>query len=216
MSAKSAKPPAMSYVTNGLPPFTQEDVKNAMTSDSNVNYLVQLVIQRVDPLRNGVSADGVTSAKVQATGKLSSWAALGKFDTRTSRGKSYPIYAPTLVSMVDHYNKEFVNIFGDTLFPQKALTAVTSVLNPNGLYAQQDRIVAVSGKPIPSYQRCAFKRLTDRHKETSVDETENMFYKMDANPRISNDERKKRERGQTVLQPSAERDTLQYRMIPKY
>lgn len=214
MSTKST--PSMSYATNDLSPFTQEDVKNAMTSDNNVNYLVQLVIQRIDPLRNGVAADGVTGAKVRVESILSSWAALGKFDTRTSRGKTYPLYAPTVVSMVDHYNKEFVNIFGDTLFPQKPPTTVTSILNPNGLYAQQDRIAAVSGKPIPSYQRCAFKRLTDRYTETSVDETENMFYKMDSNPRISNDERKKRDRGQTAMRPSAERDTLQYRMIPKY
>ncbi len=71
-------------------------------------------------------------------------------------------------------------------------------------------------KPVPFYQRAVFKRLNDWTVDARVDETEAPFYRMDNNPRISANERKKTEVSRTEQPSYLDRTGLSYRMIPKY
>lgn len=198
--------------------FKPKDIIELITADDNIDYLTDLIIERSDPLRNGTIRD-TTLIKAQINKYLTSWINMGKFDsldTISNKNKKLSIYTTSPINMLDQYNKEFVNTFAEKIAPTNDITKVTIVVNPNGLYAQQNRIITINSKPIPFYERSIFKRLTDFKQDQCVDETQNFFYAMDKNPRITDSERKKRDVERNELNDYKQRVAPEYRMLPKY
>ena len=189
-----------------------------VSSKANIDYLAQLIIERADPLRNGSSLVAPDFIRPQIEKLLESWKNVGKFDKDTVmfEGKSLTIRSVSPTALLDHYNSEFVKAFAESILPTNDVTKVTSVVNPNGLFAQQDRIIKINSKPVPFYERAIFRRLHDTKLDQRIDETECFFYKMDHNPRMLDSERKKRD-VDTKDRPSyLDREGLSYRMKPKY
>lgn len=187
-------------------------------ADQNVEYIVDMIIGKSDPLRNGISVGQRDIIKVKVNQLLSSWKALGKFDQATvvSEGKTLFIRTVSPIALLDHYNKEFVDAFAEMILPMSDATKVTSVTNPNGLYAQQERIIQINSKPVPFYERALYRRLGDRNLEQRIDETENPFYRMDHNPRLPELEKKKRDVDRSSQPTYLDRQTPEYRMRPRY
>lgn len=196
------------------------DIVNMMFAKRNINYITKLIIDRADPLRNGSSvksSDMVAMIKSKVSEYLNSWKTLGKFDKHMTSDDNKRVLARTVnaVAMIDSYNKEFVDAFADRILPYNDPTQVTSVLNPNGLYAQQERILVTNSKPTPFYERALYRRLNDWNLDIRQDETEMPFYKMDHNPRLSDAERKKT--NSTVEVPTyLDRQNFSFRMKPNY
>ncbi len=203
------------YNDNESKDFSKIQFVEMFTGSTNVEYLTKLIIDRADPLRNNSSLQNYDRIKAKVVRLLESWINVGKFDEESINfeGKKYLIKTVSPVNLLDHYNKEFVSAFAESILPSSNVTKVTSVTNPNGLYAQQERIITINSKPVPFYQKAVFRRLNDWTNEQQLDETEMPFYKMDHNPNLTVAERKKTE-------PSARMDTyldregLAYRMKP--
>lgn len=195
-----------------------EQIKNAIMSDSNVEHLVDKIIERADPLRNGNLLGVRPIVKDKVDKFLLSWNNLGRFDKITIpfEGKTYNVKTVSPVALLDHYNKEFVDTFAETILPYSDPTKVTSVVNPNGMYAHQERILRINSKPVPFYERSIYKRLHDTKLDQRIDETESPFYRLDYNPRMPNTERKKRDVDTTQLPSYLDRQGIAYRMKPKY
>ena len=198
--------------------FKKEQLISLITSKSNVDYLTNLIISRSDPLRNGASLNNVKTIADKVTQLLASWKNIGKFDKDevTFEGKRYVIKTVSPTSLVDHYNLEFMKAFAESILPTSDVAKVTSVVNPNGLYAQQERVIKVNSKPVPFYEKALYRRLTDRTLDQRIDETEIPFYRMDHNPRMTDAERKKRDVDRTQQPTYMDREGLSYRMKPKY
>lgn len=205
------------YNDDEMQGFRKQNIIEQVSSVSNIEYLTKLIIERADPLRNGVSLKLVDQVKSNIQTLLQSWINLGKFDNdRISfEGKKLLIRSVSPTALLDHYNTEFVRAFGESLIPTSDVTKVTSVTNPNGLFAQQDRIIKINSKPVPFYERALYRRLTDTKLDSRIDETEMPFYKMDHNPRMTDEERKKRNVDTTKKVSYIDREGLSYRMIPK-
>lgn len=196
------------------------DIVDMMFARRNINYIAKLIIDKADPLRNGSSIrspDMVAMIKAKVSEYLNSWRMLGKFDKHMTSNDNKRVLAKTVnfVSMVDSYNKEFVDAFANRILPHDDPTQVTSVVNPNGLYAQQERLLVTNSKPTPFYERALYRRLNDWNLDIRQDETEMPFYKMDHNPRLSDAERKKT--NSTVEESTyLDRQNLSFRMKPNY
>lgn len=188
-----------------------------LSSEQNVAFICQTIIERADPLRVGSKANHGEFVQSKVRAKLRSWYELGKFRFMKSmyHGKQYLIDSPSPISMLDIYNQEFIDAFAETIMPAPTETQVTSVVNPDGLYAQQSHSVGVSrAKPIPFYERSIFKRLHAFDMDKPVDETEMPFYRMDLNANVSEEERKKRNVDASEQESYLDRESLAYRMIP--
>lgn len=198
--------------------FGPTDIANMAMSPFNVNTLCDLIIERADPLRTGSSLVAPETIRPRIVKLLESWKNIGKFDKDTIpfEGKILRIRAVSPAALLDHYNLEFVKAFAETILPISDATKVTSVVNPNGLYAQQQRILKINSKPTPFYQKAPFRRLHDRKLDQRIDETESFFYKMDHNPRMLDSERKKRDVDTSDRASYLDREGLSYRMKPKY
>jgi hypothetical protein len=198
--------------------FGVNEITDLITSKSNLEYLTNLIIERADPLRNGSSlaSSGMIQSRVGRL--LESWKNVGKFDRDTIEfeGKRLLVRTVSPIALLDHYNLEFVKTFAESILPLSDVTKVTSVVNPNGLYAQQERIIKINSKPVPFYERSIFRRLSDRNLEQRIDETEMPFYKMDHNPRMTDAERKKRDVDRNQEETYLDREQFSYRMIPRY
>lgn len=205
------------YSHDEMRSFNEKDVIEQVLSSSNIDYLTKLIIERADPLRNGSSLKIVDQLKSDIQKLLQSWANLGKFekDTISFEGKRLLVRTISPTILLDHYNTEFVKAFAESLLPMSNVTKVTSVVNPNGLYAQQDRIVKINSKPVPFYERALYRRLHDTKLDQRIDETEMPFYKMDTNPRLTDQERKKRNVDTSKKESYIDRVGLSYRMNPK-
>jgi hypothetical protein len=194
------------------------DIGGLVMSETNYDYITNLIIQRADPLRNGNSVGQYESVIDKVKYYLSGWSSLGKFENESIvfEGKTYLVKTMSPTALVDHFNKEFVKVYGDVILPIPDITKVTSVVNPNGLLAQQERILTFNSKPVPFYERALYRRLGDKHLEQRLDETESPFYKMDNNPNISSSEKKKRDANTKHGSSYLDRENISYRMIPKY
>ncbi len=204
------------YNDNETKYFGKTQLIEMVTGSTNVEYLTKMIIEQADPLRNNSSLHNRDKIKTRVIQLLESWTNMGKFDGESIQfeGKKYLIKTVSPVNLLDHYNKEFISTFTESILSTNDVTKVTSVTNPNGLYAQQERIITINSKPIPFYQRAVFRRLNDWTNEQQLDETEMPFYKMDHNPRLTATERKKTElstRQDTYL----DREGLSYRMKPQ-
>ncbi len=198
---------------------TSDSIITAITADRNVDYLTKMIIDKMDPLRNGSFIGSGRSATIKQSVKdyLDSWIRMGKFDKHmgTSSNKSVVLKQVNIISSVDSYNKEFVDAFAHVILPITDPTNVTSVVNPNGMYAQQERVLITNSKPTPFYERALYRRLNDWNMDLGMDETEAPFYKMDHNPRLSVEERKKTNATQE-RESHLDRENLAFRMKPKY
>ena len=202
---------------NGSSMNTEKIVQMIM-SESNINDIVELIIERVDPTRNGKSLGKRMSIVDKVRQFLNSWVNLGKFEriNISFEGKVIPVYSMSIMNCIDYYNKEFVNEFAETILPYDDPIKVSSVVNPNGLYAHQQKIIKINSKPVPFYERALYKRLHDTTLDSRIDETESPFYRMDHNERMKNEERKKRDVSQTDLPSYQDREAFSYRMKPNY
>lgn len=205
------------YADRDLVEPTGAAIAEKMMSDENVKYLTKMVIDRADPLRNGASIGQFNIVKDKVNQFLLSWKNLGKFEKilGTDDGKPIALKAVSIVAYVDALNLEFVNVFGESILPTSDVTKVTSVVNPNGLYAHHDRILKVNSKPVPFYERALYRRLNDFNLDSGLSETESPFYKMDHNPRLTETERKKTNKTAEVS-THLDRQSMNFRMIPNY
>lgn len=192
--------------------ITPVEVSAGMMQPSNVDYLTESIFDKADPLRNsGYSALTVKDKVIQY---LKAWQQLGKFDKlKNFRGEE--IRDVSMVSTIQAFNQEFVNAFADKIINYDDPTKVKSMTNLNGLYAQQSHTLTTTGKQIPFYERALYRRLNDWNLDFREDETENMFYMMDHNPKLSDAERKKTNRD-PEMDPSLDRVGMSFRMIPHY
>jgi hypothetical protein len=193
--------------------ITRADVIDAMTSDDNIDRLTSAVFDAADPMRNSGMQYSVVRDKVKQI--LGRWVKLGKFDKlKNFRGEQ--IYTASMVSTVQAFNKQFMDAFALQIIPFDDPTKVQSITDPSNMMAQQTSTVAVPTKRIPFYEKALYRRLVDKHIDLEEDETENMFYVMDRNPRISDKERKKRA---PTLDPESNIDRnegMHFRMLPRY
>lgn len=198
--------------------FGQEQIIEMVTSKENVAYITKLIIERADPLRNARLIDYVENVQLRVVRLLESWKNIGKFDqdTISFEGRKLAVRTVSPTALLDHYNLEFVQTFAESILPTSNVTNVTSVVNPNGLYAQQERIIKINSKPVPFTQRSNFRRLHDTKLDQRIDETETFFYRMDKNPHISEAERKKTDVDLKQSNTYMDREGLSYRMKPKY
>jgi hypothetical protein len=206
------------YADNEMASYRAAQIADAVMSDINVNHIADLIISRQDPLRAQTSKGERILISDKVKSRLAAWQALGKFEQRSISidSKITRVLSVSPITLRDAYNLEFVNEFSDTILPTSDITSVKSVTDPNGMYAQQTRVIVMNSKPVPLYRQSAFKRLNDWNLDARIDESTNLFYKMDSNPRLSADERKKTEVDQVDRSSYLDREGLQYRMIPKY
>lgn len=194
-----------------------DELAAMIMSEKNVDYLTKMIIDRADPLRNNASVGQVDIIKGKIKQYLTSWKNLGKYDKFMGTYKNKPIQLNTVnvVSHVDAYNLEFIESFAEKILPTSDATNVKSVVNPNGLFAQQERVIKINSKPVPFYERALYKRLNDFNLDIGLDETEAPFYKMDKNPKLSDAERQRTER--TVEERThLDRQSVSFRMKPNY
>ncbi len=185
-----------------------------ISDKQNVDLLVDRIIERNDPLRNTISSAQRDIIRAGVEKFLRSWKQTGKFDQNSILVNGYPvdtrvISTPTLIEL---YNKEFVESFSEAIFPSNSATKVKSVLNPNGMYAQQSRVINFNPRSTPFYERALYRRLVDRNMELPLNESESPFYRLDFNPRMSDTERRKREPSRSELPLSFDRENLHYSM----
>jgi hypothetical protein len=206
------------YATDGMADYRSEQIAKMVMADSNVAYITDMIISKQDPTRSGPSKGSRNIISDKVSTRLQAWARLDKFKQSTTsiNGKIVNVLSMSPIAILDSYNMEFVEAFADVILPANDITNVSSVVNPNGMYAHQERIIKMHSKPVPFYQRAVFKRLNDWTVDARVDETEAPFYRMDNNPRISANERKKTEVSRTEQPSYLDRTGLSYRMIPKY
>lgn len=198
-------------------PISGDKLYEMMAASENIDYLAKMIIERADPLRNTVPTGKVEIVKDKIKQYLTSWKNLGKFDKfmGTHRNRPIELNSVNIVAQLDSYNLEFIEAFAETILPTSDTTKVKSVVNPSGMYAQQERIIKVNSKPVPFYERALYKRLNDFNMDLALDETEAPFYKMDKNPNLSDQERKKTNRSSE--QPShLDRQGMSFRMKPNY
>lgn len=197
--------------------LSKDEIITRMNSEQNIDYLAKMIIDRSDPLRNGASVGQVQIIKDKIVQYLKSWENLGKFDRLSAviGNKKRSIETVNPISQIDSFNLEFLNSFSETILPSSNVTKVKSVVDPSGLYAQQERIIKVNSKPVPFYERALYKRLNDFNLDLGMDETEAPFYKMDHNPKLSEAERKKTNKTE---EPNTHLDKqgMTFRMKPKY
>ncbi len=188
--------PLNNFITDPTPdPITKEEVISAITKQDNIETLASIIIGRNDI---GMPIDRTNIINKVST-YLTSWINLGKFNT-IDIFVSFPL-------ALNHYNKEFVNEFADTILPVDA-TKVQNVINPNGMYAQQTQTLSFKSKKIPFYERAIYKRLEAKHNELPMDESEDFFYKFkETGKKIP-----KSERNESIL----DREGFAYRMNPNY
>lgn len=206
------------YSDDEMAAFKIQRLVAMVIDNSNVEYLVDRIIKRADLLRNGNKVGFRSTVKTQVVQYLTSWQKLGRFDQMMIpfEGKTYKVFVLSPISLLDYYNEEFIKSFADTILPVSDATKVVSVVDPSGMYAQQERVLRTTSKPIPFYERALYKRLVDTKLDHRIDETESPFYKMDHNPRMLDSERKKRNVSSDELPSYQDRQGLSYRMKPNY
>lgn len=154
-------------------------------SEQNVNNLVQLIFRK-----NGYDInDNISKSDTEKQVKnyVNSWINLGKFDSISN------YYS--MESAINAFNNEFVNVYASKFsLTNNNPKIVKSIVNPNGMYAQQDRVIIEKIKPIPFYEKALYKRNIEWNVELPMDEVELPFYRMDKNKNISDKERSKTDR----------------------
>lgn len=171
--------------------MTKDDMIQAIAADANIDLLVRLIISKKNI---GLDIDAL-NVKDKVSSTMKAWINMGKFDADKSFLSSR--------HMADYYNSEFVQEFADIILPTEEIN-VKSMINPNGLYAQQTRTLSFKSKPPPFWERALYKRLEDRVRDIPIDETEDLFYKYE----ISGKKIPER----TKIGDSFEREEFQYRM----
>lgn len=198
--------------------ITPQQIESSMMTMTNINIIVDRIIERADPMRNMTSTETRIAAYTKVEKMLAAWKNLGKFEqpTITVSGKKRPLMVYSLPELVQLYNREFVASFAESIMPAPEITKVKSVVNPDGMYAQQTNTMTFTSKPVPFYERAIFKRLNAWDMEKPIDETEMPFYRLDKNPRLPEAEKKKRDLDTSRLPSYLDREGLSYRMKPNY
>lgn len=206
------------YTHNENNAIDQTQIQNMMFDPANIEIISELIIERADPMRNMSSTQTRNQVKDKVNQILRSWKNLGKFDNPmiTFERKERPIKAFTNKQLLQIYNREFVNTYAEAIMPASDITKIVSVVNPNGMYAQQTNSIVITSKPIPFYEKALYKRLNAWDIEQQIDETENPFYRLDTNNRMPESEKKKRNTSTNKQQSYLDREGFTYRMIPKY
>jgi hypothetical protein len=197
--------------------LNRDQLAEAMTSTDNVSRLANQIVARADPTRSEVSQSTLDDITTKVETLLSSWKTLGKFDRAflTVNNKQFEITTASMGEMMNFYNNEFINSFAESILPTSDITAVKSVLNPNGMFAQQERIEMVRSKPVHFHERSVFRRLNTWDHERPMDETQALFYGMDkktSDTSDTSDTINKQQDTTTYL----DRETPTYRMNPNY
>lgn len=182
-------------------------IEKLFESKKNIDNIVQLIIRK-----NGFDTNGSFAKKdieKQVKIYVDSWINLGKFDSMTN------YYSAE--SAINAYNHEFANVYASKFsFTKDDPKIVKSVVNPNGMYAQQDRVIIEKIKPIPFYEKALYKRNIEWSAELPMDEVELPFYRMDKNKNISDKERSKTDRKKyTNEQSFLEQENKVYRGYSK-
>lgn len=179
-------------------------IKDIVLSQQNIETLA-------DQLSFGLPYNGI---KLKVESLLKAWDSLGKFDKAPSyktryirRGKvienTYPVLFNNRSDVVTYYNQEFISAFKNQFEPkhkslkelpidksseqENAWTVPKSVVNPDGLRAQQQTTMTWQYKPIAFWQKAPFKRLQEFSVEQSADERENLFMRFEnTGKKISN------------------------------
>lgn len=193
--------------------YDRSQLADAMTSEYNIGRLTNLIVARADPTRSLVSNVQLEDITTRVTKLLLSWRNLGKFERAflTVNNIEREVNTATMMEMINFYNNEFISSFAESLVPTADNTNVKSVVNPGGMFAQQERIEMHRSKPIHFHERSIFKRLNEWSTERPLDETQALFYGMDKKANTS-DAINSKQTTETYL----DRETLQYRMNPNY
>lgn len=193
-------------------------IKDLVLSNNNVEDLAE-------QLNFGLPYNGI---KLKVKSLLDGWNGLGKFDkhptykTRYIRqGKViehvYPMKFNNLLEMREYYNQEFLKSFSNQFKPKQApikelpidkqseqenaWTVPKSVVNPNGMRAQQTVNMTWQYKPIAFWQKAPFKRLQEFEVQPYDMERENLFMRFEnTGKKVSNQDL--RIQTNTVLEPS--------------
>jgi hypothetical protein len=181
-----------------------QQTADMMLSDNNVAYLTEAIVSQADQSQL-VGDTRIISDTIHKF--LTSWKNLGKFDNPT------PTVSP--VMRLDELNNEFIKAFAQKIIPTASAMDVKSVVDPSGMYAQQEQSLLIVSTPIPFYERAIYRRLGEMHTELAMDESESLFYRMDSNPNLIDAERKKTEPTKPV-ETSLEHLGLSFNMLPKY
>jgi hypothetical protein len=197
------------YNDNEMINTKSADLIQMINNKNNIRYLSDIIISK------GNGNLDVSFVMEQVSKYLESWVNMGKFDdisisqkningtvTKNNMKFASPVY------MLAYYNKEFIETFTKNIIPE-SITNVKSVTNPGGMYAQQERIITESSKPIPFYERALYKRLEDRVLDQKIDETQNLFYGMELTGKDTTIDHEH-------ISPANERREFVYRMKPNY
>lgn len=193
--------------------LNRERLAEAMASSDNVSRLVNQVIARGNPTRIDFSQTTLDAITAQVGKLLSSWNTLGKFDRAflTVNNKQLEVTTATMGEMINFYNNEFINTFAETILPTSDITAVKSVINPNGMYVQQERIEMTRSKPVHFHERSVFRRLNAWSHESPPSETQTLFYGMDKTKNRSSANNEQQDTSRYL-----DLETPTYRMNPNY
>jgi hypothetical protein len=199
------------------PTLNRDQLAEAITSTDNVSRLANQIVARADPTRSEVTQSTLDYVTAQVDKLLSSWKNLGKFDQAflIVNNKKLEVTTVSMGEMINFYNNEFINSFAESILPSSDVTTVKSVLNPNGMLVQQERIEMLRSKPVHFHERSVFRRLNAWGHERPIDETQTLFYGMDKKNNdtlVSTDVINKQQDTMTYL----DRETPTYRMNPNY
>lgn len=187
--------------------ITTKKIELLFESKKNIDTLVQQIIRK-----NGFDTNNMMTKKdieKQVKIYVDAWINLGKFD--------YISNYYSMESAIMAFNHEFVNVYASKLsLTKNDPKMVKSIVNPNGMYAQQDRVIIEKIKPIPFYEKALYKRNIEWQVELPMDEVELPFYRMDKNKNISEKERSKTDRKKyTNDQAFLEQENKIYRGVSK-
>lgn len=187
--------------------LTTKRIEDRFESQKNINEIVELIIRK-----NGFDIKNTITRKdieTQVRTYVDAWINLGKFENVSG------YYS--LESAITAFNHEFVKVYAPKLTHTKNdPKIVKSVVNPNGMYAQQDRVIIEKIKPIPFYEKALYKRNIEWKAELPMDEVEMPFYRMDKNKNISDKERSKTDRKKfTNEEAFLDQENKQYRAFSK-
>lgn len=187
--------------------ISTKNIELIFESEINIDTIVELIFRK-----NGYDTyDNIAKSDIKKQVKIyiNSWINLGKFDSLSN------YYS--MESAVNAFNNEFVNVYASKFSLNKNNPKlVKSIINPNGMYAQQDRVIIEKIKPIPFYEKALYKRNIEWNVELPMDEVEVPFYRMDKNKNISEKERSKTDRKKyTNDQAFLEQENKAYRSYSK-
>lgn len=146
-----------------------EDMANAFKSQSNVDFLISEI------LALGKGAFTYKDIYIKVNKLVEAWVRLGKFDKVPQ--------SVSITTLVDTYNKVFIDTFYEDIFKTNVIPSNLhqQPSSLNGMPAQQTRFLDLtpSIKNTPFWEKALYKRNHDKKFESSVNDTEGLFYVQD-------------------------------------